>query len=263
VSAFALAYGSRLNEVIRGTKMIIKSQEELEKELYPDSDGLPMADDTLQYEWIATIKGNLDALFRHDPNVFVAGDLLWYAVEGEPAIRTAPDAMVACGRPKGYRGSYKQWREAGIAPQVVFEILSPGNRARDLARKFEFYDRYGVEEYYVYDPDEVVLSGWRRVKGRLRPIKSMHGWVSPRLGIHFDMSGEELAIYGPNKDRFLPFEEVKEQQERERKRAENAEKKAQKAVKLAQKAAKLAQETQRRAERLAAQLRALGIDPEA
>ena len=71
---------------------------------YPDSDGLPMADNTLQYEWIVTIKGGLDAIFLDDSNVFVAGDLLWYPVQGEPKIRTAPDAMVAIGRPKGYRG---------------------------------------------------------------------------------------------------------------------------------------------------------------
>ncbi len=257
--------------------MIAKSQEELEKELYPDSDGLPMADNTLQYEWIVTIKGNLDALFRHDPNVFVAGDLLWYAVEGEPAIRTAPDAMVVFGRPKGYRGSYMQWREGGISPQVVFEILSPGNRAKDLARKLEFYERYGVEEYYQYDPDDVVLRGWRRVEDRLQPIEPMHDWVSPRLGIRFDMSGEELAIYGPGNERFLPFVETKEQQERERQRAEQSERQAQEAQRQAQEAQQQAQEAQRqtdevrqqaqeaqrRAEQLAARLRALGIDPEA
>jgi Uma2 family endonuclease len=36
---------------------------------------------------------------------------------------------------------------------VVFEILSPGNRLAEMMAKFEFYDRYGVEEYYIYDPD--------------------------------------------------------------------------------------------------------------
>ncbi len=97
--------------------------------VYPDSDGQPLADDTLQFEWITTIKGGLEAIFRDDPNVFVAGDLLWYPVEGDPTIRTAPDAMVVFGRPKGNRGSYQQWREEGIAPQVVFEVLSPGNRS--------------------------------------------------------------------------------------------------------------------------------------
>ena len=87
---------------------------------YPDSDGQPMSDNTLQFEWIATIKGGLDAMFRDDPNVFVAGDLLWYPVEGNNKIRSAPDAMVVFNRPKGHRGSYQQWNEGGIAPERGF-----------------------------------------------------------------------------------------------------------------------------------------------
>ena len=70
-----------------------------------------MSDNTLQLEWIFTIMGGLDAVFRDDPDVFVAGDLLWYPVEGDNKTRQAPDAMVAIGRPKGYRGSYMQWRD--------------------------------------------------------------------------------------------------------------------------------------------------------
>src|SRR5205809_3637619 len=93
---------------------------------YPESDGLPMAENTKQFRWIVTIEGGVDALFREDPNVFVAGDLLWYPVEGNNTIRTAPDVLVAFGRPKGDRGSYLQWLEDNIAPQVVFEVLSPG-----------------------------------------------------------------------------------------------------------------------------------------
>src|SRR5580658_2972978 len=104
--------------------------------VYPDSDGQPMAENTLQFEWIVTIKGGLDTRFTDDDNVFIAGDLLWYPVEGHPEIRQAPDALVAFGRPKGRRGSYMQWREEGIAPQVVFEVLSPGNRTGEMTNKF-------------------------------------------------------------------------------------------------------------------------------
>jgi len=89
--------------------------------VHPDRHGKPMSDNTLQFKWIVTIKEGLEAPFRDDPNVFVAGGLLWYPVKGEPKIRTAPDAMVAFGRPKGHRGSSMQWVEGGIAPQVVFE----------------------------------------------------------------------------------------------------------------------------------------------
>jgi Uma2 family endonuclease len=29
----------------------------------------------------------------------------------------------------------------------------PNNTLAEMIRKFRFYERYGVEEYYVYDPD--------------------------------------------------------------------------------------------------------------
>ena len=41
----------------------------------------------------------------------MAGDLLWYPVEGQPNICQAPDVMVVWGRPKGERKSYLQWLE--------------------------------------------------------------------------------------------------------------------------------------------------------
>jgi len=222
---------------------------------YPDDDGNPMSDNTLQFRWIVTLQGALDALFADRPDVFVAGDLLWYAVEGDPTARTAPDAMVAFGRPKGYRGSYKQWVEGGIAPQVVFEVLSPGNRRGELARKLAFYDRHGVEEYYQYDPDRVRLKGWLRTGGRLEPIAATDGWVSPRLGVRFDMTGAELVIYGPDGRPFATYQELAEQRDAERQRAEQQ---AQRAEQQAQRAEQQAQ----RAEELARRLRELGVDPD-
>ena len=215
--------------------------------LYPDSDGQPMADNTLQFEWIMTIKGNLDALFAERPDVFVAGDLLWYPVEGKPRIRRAPDAMVAFGRPKGYRGSYIQWREDGIAPQVVFEVLSPGNTLLEMAHKFDFYVTYGVEEYYLYDPERNELSGWLRHKDQLRPIDPLDGWVSPRIDIRFALGPDTLQIFYPDGRQFVTFTELSQQVER----AEQGRQEAEQAR----------QEAERRAERLTDQLRALGIDP--
>ncbi|MBX9257436.1 Uma2 family endonuclease [Desmonostoc muscorum CCALA 125] len=223
--------------------------------IYPDSDGQPMADNTKQFELIVWIKNNLELLFANDPNVFVAGDLLWYSVEDDNKLRQAPDVMVVFGRPKGYRGSYKQWLEDNIPPQVVFEIWSPGNRISQMAKKFEFYERYGVEEYYLYEPDVVDLTGWQRRNSRLEVIDQMVGWVSPRLGVRFELSEEELQIYRPDGDRFLTHLELDQQRQQERERAE-----------LAQAAA---EQQRQRAELAQAQLEALhallkerGINPE-
>jgi Uma2 family endonuclease len=216
--------------------------------IYPDSDGEPMADNTLQFEWIVTIKENLEVVFLDRPDVFVAGDLLWYPVEGDPKIRTAPDAMVAFGRPKGYRGSYRQWEEGGIAPQVVFEVLSPGNRTSKMIRKLKFYERYGVEEYYIYDPDDNELSGCQRAGDELVTIEDMNGWTSPRLGIRFDCSGSDLRIFGPDGRPFLTFTGLDEQRKR-----------------LADERDRIADERDRIAQErdlLKAKLASLGIEPQ-
>jgi Uma2 family endonuclease len=190
---------------------------------YPERDGQPMSDNTLQFDWIVMLKGNLDALLPD----FVGGDLLWYPVEGDNRTRAAPDVMVALGRPKGRRGSYKQWEEDGLAPAVVFEVLSPGNSAEEMAEKLAFYDRFGVEEYYVIDPDVPTLEVYLRKRGALRAATVGEQHTSPRLGIRFVRKDGQLAVFRPDDKPFLSFPEL-----------------------------------QAKAERLAERLRALGVDPD-
>lgn len=207
--------------------MVLKIDHSKQTEIvYPDSDGQPIADNTLQFRWLTTIKENLEWLFADNDQIFVAGDLLWYPVEGDNKIRQAPDIMVVFGRPKNDRGSYQQWLEDNIPPQVVFEILSPGNRQGEMNRKLLFYQKYGVEEYYLYDPQRLDLSGLIRVEAELVPIEEMLGWVSPRLQIRFEID-TELKLYHPNGDLFSTYTEVKQ-----------------------------------RADKLAAKLRELGLNPD-
>ncbi len=186
---------------------------------YPESDGKPLADNTIQFHLIMKIQGGIDALFADHPRVFVAGDLLWYPIERSLKSQ-APDVMVAFGRPKGHRRSYKQWEEDNIAPQVVFEILSQNNTAKEMAEKLEFYQRHGVEEYYLYDPEKNKLQGWLRQGEQLMPIATMTGWVSPRLGTRFDTSNDTLDLYSPDGQRFASYVEMSQRAEQEAQRAE-------------------------------------------
>ena len=217
---------------------------------YPDCDGQPMSDNTLQYQSIVSTVAGFQELYAPRGDVFVAGDLLWYPVEGDNATRAAPDALIAFGRPPGHRGSYRQWEEGGIAPQVVFEILSPGNRLADRNRKLAFYDRFGVEEFYEYDPDRGDLAGWLRDADRLRPIGEMEGWTSPRTGVKFALRDGMLELTRPDGVRFLRYEELLGQRElanAERQRADSEHARA---------------ESERaRADKMAAKLRELGADP--
>jgi Uma2 family endonuclease len=209
--------------------MVSLSSSTASEVIYPESDGRPMADNTKQFRWIVVIQQNLDWLFADDPNVFVAGDLLWYPVEGRNTIVTAPDVMVVFGRPKGDRGSYQQWKEAGIPPQVVFEILSPSNTHVEMEKKLLFYDRYGVEEYYIYDPDTNKLEGWQRSEDGLDVIPELNDWVSPCLKIRFDVSAPELQLYRPTGEKFFSYAETNQMLEQERQRAEQERQRADRA----------------------------------
>ena len=158
--------------------------------------------------------------------------------------------MVAFGRPKGRRGSYKQWEEGDIAPQVVFETLSPGNRPPEMQRKLEFYERYGVGEYYIYDPDDGSLEGWLRSGGRFVKVSDMSGFVSPRLRIRFEPGPgpDNLRILDPDGEPFLTAEEFAEERRAAQIRMRDAERRV---------------ETERQcAEKMAARLRELGIEPD-
>ncbi|MBE9009855.1 Uma2 family endonuclease [Pseudanabaenaceae cyanobacterium LEGE 13415] len=188
--------------------------------IYPESDGQPMSDNTKQFRWIVTIKENLEILYASDPNIFVGGDLMWYPVEGSNRLCQAPDTMVVFGRPKGDRGSYQQWKEENIPPQVVFEILSPSNTPTEMSRKLLFYQQYGVEEYYIYDPERNELVGSQRVEQHLVEIPEVQEWVSPRLGVRFVVDETTLNLYAPNGDRFLTPVELAAQRDQERQRAD-------------------------------------------
>ena len=202
---------------------------------YPESDKQLRAYNTEKFRWIVTLQGGIDALFKDDPDVFVAANLLWYPVEGNNKLRMAPNVMVVFGRPKGERGSYLQWEEYNIPPQVAFDIFSPGNTGIEMLRNQEFYGRYGVEEYYIYDPDKRELLVLLRMDNLFRVIEPINGWVSPRLAVRFEITESGLELYRPDGRKFSTYLQLETQR----------------------------QQAEERANRLAEKLRELGIDPDA
>ena len=236
--------------------------------IYPDDNGEPMSDNTEQFRLIVWIKENSELLFANDPNVFIAGDLLLYPVEGNNKLCQAPDVMVVFGRSKGYRGSYQQWNEDNIPPQVVFEIWSPGNRPGSMIKKFKFYERYGVEEYYLYEPQTLELTGWQRQEEQLEAIEQIDGWISPRLGVRFQLSEIGLEMFGSDGEAFMSFVELAQLRRQAEVRAIEAEQLRQQAEQLQQQAEQRATDTEAlleqersRSQALESRLREMGIDP--
>ena len=162
-------------------------------------------------------------------------------------------AIVVVG---GDRGSYQQWKEGDISPQIVFEILSPGNRPGEMSRKLRFYEQYGVEEYYVYDPDDNDFTCWIRGNDRLEFVDFEMSCVSPKLGIRFELeTGETLAIYGLDGEPFLDFVDNARLRQDAIDRADQAENRADQAENRTTL-------IEIQAQKLAAKLRELGIEPD-
>ena len=224
--------------------------------VYPESDGLPMGENTIQVRWINLLLNGFEALYEPCEDVFVAADLFWYPVEGDPRTATAPDLMVAFGRPKGDRRSYRQWQEGGLAPQVVWEILSPSNTYAEMQKKFRFYDHFGVEEYYIYDPDSYRLDVGLRTGGSLKLATVSGRYVSPRMGVRIAVPGTDpISLFHPNGQPFLSYLESLQ-------RAEANERLAKAERRKAETSERLAETERQRADKYAERMRKLGIDPD-
>lgn len=239
---------------------------------YPDSDGLPIADNTAQWDWIVLLAINFQEMFA-GRNVFVGSDLLWYPTEGNPKIRRAPDVMIALGRPGGDRRSYRQWREENIAPLVVFEVRSHKNSNREKEAKRAWYEQYQVEEYYVVDPNDRTsrndptagFVAYRREDDRLVPIPVADRFVSPRLGVTFVTADQKLVVHFPD-GRTFEYPRANNQkleaevaEIRRAKRKETARRKQAEAERAEQERQLNATEKQMSDAR--ARLRAAGLDP--
>ena len=177
--------------------------------VYPDSDGKPMAGNMTQHRWMTLIFGNLERLYKDDPNVLVCTDLLWYPVQGARDFSLAPDIMAVFGRPKWERRSYKQWEEGGIAPQVVFEIVSESNSIHEMFTKVAHYGVHGVEECYIYDPDSGGLDAITFADGKMAVVPVQYEYTSPRLGVRFvPQERADMGIYFADGSPFLSNKEL-------------------------------------------------------
>ncbi|MGH8059719.1 MAG: Uma2 family endonuclease [Candidatus Entotheonellia bacterium] len=169
---------------------------------YPETDGKPMAETDVHIDVLIYLREALRDHFRDDPLVYVAGNMLLYYEEGNPAACVAPDVFVVHGGAKGERRTYKLWEE-GRPPSVVFEITSRGTRLEDLGTKRALYAMLGVREYFVHDPLgeylQPPLQGYRLQDGEYQrmPLGSQGELVSQELGLELWVDEGRLRLVNP------------------------------------------------------------------
>ena len=218
--------------------------------VYPESDGKPMADNTKQARWIVILFDNLLALFADVADVFIAADMLWYPVEGEPEIarrptcsspsagRGATAALTSNGR-KGAsprRWSSRSFRRATTSPRWRTSSTSTSATA----------SRSTTSTIRTRIPWSCTCAGARCCGGYDRPRASS----VPRLKIRFQLTAPEMTVYRPDGRPFLMFDQL----EAERVRVEEARRQA---VERAEKAEESLQAADKRAEKAEAEVERL------
>jgi hypothetical protein len=128
--------------------------------------------------------------------------------------------LVAHGVTKGERTAYRQWDEANVVPQVVFDAFAPGMSMVTISCRLKFYERAGVEEYYMYDPDAGEAMGWVHNGQQFEEVDTLHGWQKLlALGGVLASKTCELSLIRPDGERFMSYVELAESYERDRERA--------------------------------------------
>ncbi len=77
------------------------------------------------------------------------------------------------------------------APDLIVEILSSGTEARDRGFKFRRYEKEGVKEYWIVDPENRTIEIYTLKKSRYELVKKFEGAdivISPLFkGLEFNI----------------------------------------------------------------------------
>ncbi|AFK94368.1 MULTISPECIES: Uma2 family endonuclease [Thermoanaerobacterium] len=86
--------------------------------------------------------------------VFCAPFGVRFPEKNEKDIKTVvePDIAVVCDKSKLDNEGCK-----GV-PDLIVEITSPSTARRDKIEKFNLYEKYGVKEYWIVEPEEKIIS---------------------------------------------------------------------------------------------------------
>jgi Uma2 family endonuclease len=212
---------------------------------YPDEDGKPMAEGDIQRKYMLYVTDVLGIYFQSRLDVYVSGNLFIYYEQGNPESVVAPDVFVVFGVDNKDRRSYKTWEEQDKTPDFVLEITSKTTRTKDQGAKKGIYAFLGVREYFQYDPTgdylNPQLQGLRLADGNYFPVATNTlpdgtvSLLSEVLGLELQVKSGEMRFYdAATRQKLLSHEEE----------------------------AAARQEAEERAQRLAAKLRELNIDPD-
>lgn len=216
-------------------------------DLMPDATQLdsnePEMESSLHYAQLALLVTCLEWLWRDRSDFFIGANLTIYFSREQLKNRDfrGPDFFLVTHTERRPRRSWVVWEEGGQYPDLIIELLSPATATVDRSlKKILYQDRFRTPEYFWFAPDTLEFEGYRLMGQQYEPIATTEaGWRwSQVLGLYLGVQ-EGMLRYFTSTGALVPT-------------PEEAALEAERAV----------VEAEIRADRLAQQLRALGVEPE-
>ncbi len=140
------------------------------------------------------------------------------------------------------RKSWVVWGGGGKTPNLIVEILSESTAEVDRGLKKQIYqDILRTPDYFWFDPETLEFAGFHLVDGSYQPLQpnAQDRLWSQQLQLYLGIHAQKLRFFTPEGQILPTLAEVVEEERQQKELA------------------------QQKAERLAAKLRELGIDPNA
>lgn len=223
-------------------------------DLMPDATELesnePEMESSLHYLQLALLVSCLEWLWRDRNDFFIGANLTIYFSRQQLKNREfrGPDFFLVKQTQRHPRKSWVVWEEEGKYPDLIIELLSDSTANIDKNLKKDLYqERFRTPEYFWFSPENLELVGLRLIQGKYTEISpNKAGWIwSESLGLYLGIHAQKLRYFTLEGQLVPTPEEAALQAQQQSEQAQQQ-----------------AYYEQQRAQQLAAQLRALGIEPE-
>jgi Uma2 family endonuclease len=239
---------------------MLNAAQQLEQQM-PDATRLlsdePEIESSLHYLQLLLLVTSLEWLWREQNDFFIGANLTIYFSRQQLRNRDfrGPDFFLVKDTEKRSRNSWVVWEEDGRYPDLIIELLSDSTANVDRTLKKNLYQsHFHTPEYFWFSPETLEFVGFELVGNQYQEIvPNSQGWRwSQVLGLYLGIHENKLRYFTAGGDLVPTPEEV----------AFIAQQQAQQATARANDAELLLQQERERSQRLAEQLRSLGIEPD-
>ncbi|MBD2501038.1 Uma2 family endonuclease [Anabaena azotica] len=185
-------------------------------DLYSDE---PPWESDLHLRQIILLLTCLKWLWRERNDFYAAGNLTIYYSPHQLKSEyfRGPDFFVVLGCERKTRKSWVVWEEHGKYPNVIVEILSDSTADTDKNLKKTIYqDTFRTPDYFWFDPYTLELAGFHLLDGEYQPLQANeygHLW-SQQLGLYLGVHEGLLRYFTPEHQLVPTLEEMAQQAER-------------------------------------------------